>query len=261
MLFFWLVAKKKKEFLIFEEGGVDMCKKLIILCLVLTFTLVSTSYGECPSPYRQLVIGDWELASDGWISWGSATLNYSTIGVTLNEFSLQVTHNNGWNIDPVYPMQSQGPNPPPLGNTEEFFLRQYFCVDVTRIASEWVEDPCDPGDAWSNLGLVINCGDNEGGVPPAGWLSIGDAGNGWWSPADGNKTVELCWDYSAIRDALYPYRDRLDWLELIIYSNTGGYLSPVNYYLDKAMLCGLPEPATIALLGLGGLALLRRKRA
>jgi len=31
-------------------------------------------------------------------------------------------------------------------------------------------------------------------------------------------------------------------------------------YIDNIMFTGVPEPATIGLLGLGGLALLRRKR-
>jgi hypothetical protein len=233
-------SQEEEVFREFEEGGVDM-KKLICVYLV-TLVLASAAYSDCPAG-NQKVIGDWEVETDGWVALGSASLNYSTIGVTLNEYSLQVTTEPGWQQAVAYKFQDNDP--------ADFFSHQYFCVDITRIASEWIGE-----GEWSGLKLIINTDAN--GIS-SGWNDLGDD-DSWWSPGD-SDTVEACWDYSAVRDEIVAAGSNYGYLEFFLVTNTGGYDTIGSYYLDYAVLCGVPEPMTIALLGLGGLALLRRKRA
>jgi len=108
-----------------------MCKLISFVCLVLTFALVATTYVDCPDPRNQLVIGDLEEQMDGWQPWGSATVNYSGVGVTLNEWSLETRTSTGWQQDIGYAF---------TGDRAAFFNHQYFCIDITRLADEWTRN-------------------------------------------------------------------------------------------------------------------------
>lgn len=208
-----------------------MCKKLI--CFVLTLGLASTSYG--------IVIGDFEQQMDDFkLTWESpaATLDYSTIGATLNTYSLAIT-----------PGQAEGFKWSVMHEkVEDIVTNPILEFDVTWVASEWGTT------SWVNTDLIAINSD-------LGWAQyqVDDPLNpsypGSWDPAGwGDHTRHLTCDLSAYTSDM----SGITWMQIIFATNFGGVDAVGNYYIDNVQLT--PEPTTIALLGLGGLALLRRKR-
>lgn len=229
-----------------------MCKKLIYFaCLVLTFALVSASYGE-------VVIGDWEESPDGWIDWGNeksvddpcnmptrtdgrAGYQYeNTIGVTLNDWSLHVTQDGGWGQSIAIKLQD-------AGHVADFMANTQLWIDYTV--------PASTAGGWNEIYKVsLNAPD------PFGWQDLNeDFGNptpiahfDFWD-GSGVRTVTAVIDYSL---ALPDIPESPDYIEFIFALNSGD--GQVDFYFDNARL--IPEPTTIALLGLGGIALIRRRK-
>jgi hypothetical protein len=191
-------------------------------------SLASTSNG--------IVIGNFEQQMDNFKeTWETPapTFSYSTTGVTLGSYSLAVQSNKtGWQ----WLFMREG--------LVDIASTPILTADVTVIGAEW------PDSTWVNFKEVAINSDG-----PSGWMQTTptDPVNPDWPgsfnpPADSTRT--LTWDFSAY-DATGA-----TWMQIVFSQNFDG-ATPGTYYIDNVRL--IPEPATIALLGLGGLALLRRK--
>lgn len=218
--------------------------------LIVCFVLVALSMPA----YAVTVIGDWEQSSDGWSDWieyGNGKLvsdplnmpskySYSTIGATSGHYSLHVAQ-SGW-------CQNLSLDFGPAGHIADFMANTKFSVDVTVPADQF----------------------GTGGWCEIYALSINAQGYGWhdqmpvptyhwdyWAGV-GQRTATITWDYSAAKAQMpaNPY-----YLQFVFATCSDGKHN--DFYFDNARLFGattVPEPATIAMLTLGGLVtLLRRK--
>jgi len=248
-------------------------KLLISFVCVLTLALAATTYAaDAP-----LLIGDWQQSFDHWsLLWGDTVGNYmfgfSAVGATLNDRALKFVETGGdWSNGMFLKLQGYSNQDVDIFGTavdmEAWFSAncQYdaLAIDVTRLAKDWIPTGAAPR---SELCMIFNWGAN--GI--TGWDFIGTGGPHPGVPGsqsstwDGlaNDTRTVVYDLSAAKAnwkaAFDLASDPSSWCELVLLPWNADYLDPKTYYFDNARL--IPESATIALLGLGGLSLIRRKR-
>jgi hypothetical protein len=86
-----------------------------------------------------------------------------------------------------------------------------------------------------------------------GWISLANSG---FNTTLGGPATHCVLDYSAIKVA--GQTSPTDVSGSFIFALNAD--APVWFYMDNVILTGIPEPATLSLLGLGGIALLRRRK-
>jgi len=225
-----------------------MCKKLLVICLALVMS------SAC---YAESIIGNWEGTNDGWTSAASPGYSSST-GVTLGDQAWLLYPPAGWST-----LMSAGTLAVGEGMTmaELKAPGAYFEIDITWVADEWVSDGPE-GDIWVKLDAMAIQGDG------LGWTQFNvsvDTANpsypGSWDPyywGGGAHTRTLRYDLPDVS----AFSDTPTWFQIFLHANYGTnggtILQSGGYYVDNFRL--VPEPATIAMLGIGALALIRKRK-
>ena len=112
----------------------------------------------------------------------------------------------------------------------------------------------DNGGGWAQIERITEqFSDADASIPNGGMFDM--PGTNW--DLTFGETTHIAYNYSAYKGGIYG-SEAATYGNFIFAFNTGG--DGVSIFLDNIKFTGVPEPATIGLLGLGGLALLRRKR-
>jgi hypothetical protein len=213
--------------------------KKFVLCLAVLAAMNTAAFAA------DYVLGDFETGFDGWGTWSSNAVqpnpaNFAlstTNGVTRGSSSLQVTQ-SGW---------AQGLALNFDGSQRAAFMsHDTFSIDMSVAAN----DGTITGGYTQIYSVALN---GEGGSFSD--VVTGTPVNFYWWEGSGARTLTLSFNYSAYRDTLVA---NPGWIQMILALNTGGG-APAQMYFDNAKLSGVPEPATMTLLGLG-LALLRKRK-
>lgn len=217
--------------------------KKFIICLTILAALNAAALAD-------VLLGSWENAPDGWIDWGnkesvdSATnmpskYQYDTIGATEGSQSLHMIK-SGWNQNLAIGLN--------YNQRVQFMAHNKFKIDITVPA-----DVVGGEDGTDGYAQIYNFTINAEGY---GWHDQFTSVplNFYFWEGSGQRTATLEVDYSAIKSSMPAIPG---YVELVFATNSSSNRG--NFYFDNARLTDpIPEPATIALLGLG-LTLLRKR--
>jgi hypothetical protein len=223
-----------------EEGGVQM-KKLIVCLAILAFV----GYAQA----ADVLVGNFEGTNDGWAD-------------------TPATQATGWSATVFV-------DDPIVSPSIYEYSADWSTVDSKSLKASvngWVWSiRRDVRDVWWDHDTVqfdMACIAQDGST--ATWAQVERLAGSWQSQEGGDwnmdgtnfgvgldgETVHVSYNYAAYKGA--PYSGQSDAYGSLLFTFNSD--APVYLFIDNIMFTGVPEPATISLLGLGGLALLRRKK-
>jgi len=198
------------------------------------------------------VIGDFEGSLEpGWVVTASGGGAPSTAWASTGLYSLAITPTgNGF----VWAIQFND-----IPTAEKLATTHLLQVDVHWTASEWFDPDANGWVRWDQSAL-----NGDGFV---GWTQTTDANitdpqnpsyPGSWDPTNwGDNTRTLTYDFTGLGFTTAG----ATWAQFNVSFNMGNIDGVGNMYIDNVRLTPVPEPTTLALLGLGGALLVLRRRS
>ena len=224
-----------------SNGKDKIMRRALICLLLLIMTLASNSYAD-------VLIGDWETpTNEGWSDHpATAATGWSATYYIDDPFNMpsRYEYSYDWSTDGYVSLRANVTG-------WDWFMRK-------DISEHW----------WDNTRIEFDISAVAQDGSTATFAQVEKfAGsfetNGWFDmpEAQFNLTLDSAqhcvFDYAAAGYRGTDYCNPADAYGSIIFAYNAD--APVYLYIDNIMMT-IPEPATIGLLGLGGLALLRRKR-
>ncbi|MGD0596034.1 MAG: PEP-CTERM sorting domain-containing protein [Sedimentisphaerales bacterium] len=223
-----------------------MSRTLVAVCLVLAMASVSFAGTQGQIRPGAVMIGNWENGADmeGWATdpTGTAYIEITPgIGNTVGDNSLLVAYNGGyWQLMWTAPWSNdqQRNLVPALGP----YCKLSFDLTLTGGAAGWDDfdeklslNSDGPSGYQELYPTVLNDDGSPSGHDWGSWT--GTFKRTYTTDVSGYDATGATWFVIRISGQGWPQN---------------------GVYLDNVEIC--PEPATMALLGLGGLALIRRKK-
>lgn len=206
--------------------------------LVFALVLASSSYG--------VLVSDFEGSLDGWYTdeWTAGTISMSSIGATSGTGSMLAEAPGGWQQ---------------VAKVDVKVFRDVLGASGALISADVTSFAADMTGGWAETEMVIN-GQNYDDPPGDSHNNIGWNQLGLMGMDRSGLPQTITWAVPAELSTRIAGTDAsIAWFELLIISNTEDAPGSVGkFYVDNVQ--ATPEPCTMALLGLGGLFLRRRRK-
>jgi hypothetical protein len=195
-------------------------KSSCMIFVVFTLSLATVTSG--------IEIGDFENDLTGWrVVEPNATTSFSTTGATSGQSSIRIESVTGYQDAVVFDLFGRG-------MVNEFRNNLKVSMDVTRLLSNWT----DQGGSWCDILMAVRAGSNDREhIGNLIWEFRDDmVGEADWWVSIGDETMTFEYDYSLILNQIDF--SNLDYLELIIVTNWGGFDPGGVYYIDNVQIYG-----------------------